>query len=294
MASSRTVTDATGTHEILPVRPICTHCRKEIRKPRDQKRCPKCGVTRPRSAFSHSSARADHLDSTCRPCVNSMPRSAAVGEVQPQNPIEQGVILGHLQEHQAGWGNGRRGGYSTMELRDAVVVDHRGGEQTPRDEVWVYHSAGIGFRFRRGDRVALAIGLGFVGKVLHIPSGKVVWQDGFMTTTRFNMAELLALWFPEWPGLPPDADPWAYAGYRVPCPFGPHIDRKARVSADGIYCSRHTTNTPREDGSTEDWWTPLDVMVRRRGVADRESAIAELSHLETERLLTLAAKAWAT
>jgi hypothetical protein len=200
-----------------------------------------------------------------------MKRSEVIGMVRPENPIEFGEILGSLEEHIAEFGRD----YSALVLTDAVIHDYLTGGRSEVEDVQVYHRQHIRFRFRRGDRVLLALGDGQLGKVWH--GGRVVWENEF-PDGRLSLVHLLQRWYPEW-SPPADMDPWTDERTKVACPLSPHADRPARLCWTDFSCSRHTRS---------EVWSPIDVMVRRLGFVSEEAALGELSRIEDERLAALA------
>ena len=285
MTSTPTVYDATGTRQRYARRGgKCPRpqCGQDVRHLRTDKKCPECGITRPADAFSHNPSRSDHLDSRCRPCVRSH-KHAEAADAMPDNPLELGAILGNLHEHISSDGRSR-GGYSSMRVKDAWIIDYRAGTRTFVDEVWVNHRENFKFPFRISDRVTLAFSPGgYLGKVLHIRSNRVPFEDEW-PDMRLSLVNLFKQWYPAW-SPPPALHPWSEDEVKFVCPLAAHADRTGRLSAHGEYhCSRHT-------GS--DYWTAVDVLTRRFGVESADAAVAELSRIENLELAALADEVWA-
>lgn len=260
-----------GAH--AEARPLCPRCGKEVKRPRESKRCPTCGVERPAEAFAHSKIRTDHLDSRCRSCIAAKGRAVVVGEIRPDNPVEEGVVIGNLTAHKsAGPSNGHRG-FQVLYLDDATVIDRWTGERTEHEQLEVYHTDhAIRFGFKPGDRVALALEWGFLGKVYNLTRHERAWADDF-PDLRLGLHEMLAQWHPEWT-LPP-LDFWTYDLQKVECPIAAHADRPAYLSWEVLRCSRHTG---------PDAWGLLDVARRKFG----SDALIELNQIEDASLVALA------
>jgi hypothetical protein len=177
------------------------------------------------------------LDSRCRPCVNSHKRSEAVDMLMPGNPVIDGAVFGELHEHVAGTADGRRGAFSAMRLTDATVIDYWTSTRTLLDEVYVYHLGNFKFPYRISDRVALAFGMGGLGKVRHVRTARTVWQDEY-PDSRLSLVELFKRWYPNW-SPPPALHPWPEQEVKVVCPLAAHTDRTARITPFGeIGCTR--------------------------------------------------------
>lgn len=279
------ITDAEGVHLVKSQPRSCRRCGDRIRRVRVTKRCPECSITRLASDFSHNPSRGDHLDSRCRPCVNSHKRSVAVDNAMPRNVVEDGAILGHLREHtSAAWARNGDSIPATLRLTDAVVVDYWTGGRVERGEVEVYHRGVIRFPFRLGDRVVLALGLGGLGKVRIVSAGRTAWEDEY-PDARLSLIHLFQRWYPEW-SPPAELDPWTDEWTKVACPLGPHLDRTAKLWHFEFECSRHTA-------SDDQPWTAIDVLTRRLHFADEAAAVAEISRIEDEQLALLAGEVWA-
>lgn len=295
MSDAVAINDINGIRLVPRGGGLCprSNCGLPVRRLRETKRCPECGTTRLADVFSHNPSRSDHLDSRCRLCVNSHKRSGAIEMMMPNNPVDTGAIFGSLHDHIAGMSDGRRGGFSTMRLTDATVIDYWTSKRTFLDEVYVNHRNGFKFPYRIGDRVALAFSNGVLGKVLHVSSGKVVFEDGF-PDSRLSLVELFKRWYPNW-SPPPALHPWPEEEVRVQCPLALHTDRTARINPYGEFaCSRHTGAEDTGPGgpSLPVYWTAVDVLQRRFGLKDEAAAVAELSRIEDENLAVLAAEVW--